>query len=100
MPSPFMSNKPVRRHRRRRPWLLALLGLLVVAGAAVGAYFAFVKKEGNTYNPHAAFESQAPQKPKARPENFKWPFYGYTPQRTRYLDVNLKPPYKELWHFG
>jgi outer membrane protein assembly factor BamB len=100
MPSPFLPPSGRRRLRRRWP-LFLVLGLLIVAGAAVGAYFAFVKKPGNTYNAKAPFEAQGPPaKPRPKPETFVWPIYGYDDQRTRYLDANLRPPYKQLWQFG
>src|SRR5947209_14113927 len=100
MPSPFLPSSPNNRHRRRRWPLFALLGLLLVAGVAVAAYFAFVKKQGNAYNAKAPIESQAPPPKPKRAETFKWPFYGYTPERTRALDAKLRPPYKQLWQFG
>ena len=96
----FVSN--ARRRRRRWPWILG--GLLVVgAGIAVGVYLLFFQKPGNVNNENAPFESQPAQQPppkKKKGETFKWPIYGYTPQRTRYLDTTLRPPYKTLWKFG
>src|SRR3954463_5843175 len=100
MPDRFISS--VKRNRRRWPWIAAG-AVLVLAGAAIAAYFAFVKKQGDYNNPTAAFDTQptAPpkKKPKPKPETFKWPIYGYTRDRARYLDANIHPPYKVLWRF-
>src|SRR5437879_502217 len=97
MPSMFMSS--ARRRRRRWP-LFGVLAVLVIVGGVVGAYFAFWRKPGNVNNKSAPFQPQAPVVKKPKPESFKWPIYGYDPQRTRYLDANLRPPYTQLWHFG
>ena len=97
MPSMFVSN--ARRRRRRWP-LIAGAVLLLLAGGAVAAYFIFFKKEGNYSNPNAEFQNQAPKKPRPKPERFKWPIYGYTPDRARFLDANLKPPFRKLWTFS
>ncbi|MEA2429180.1 MAG: hypothetical protein QOF37_2808 [Thermoleophilaceae bacterium] len=87
---------------RRHPRLLVLGALLVVgAGGALAAYLILSPRAGNYNNPKAAFETQpvapAVKKKPPRPETFKWPIYGYTPTRTRFLDVNLHPPYQKLW---
>src|SRR4051794_39185461 len=87
--------------RRRWPYVLAGLALLG-AGAAVAVYLIFFQKEGDYSNPKAAFEATPqgpPAKKKPKPETFKWPIYGYTPDRARYLDAKLNPPLKRHWIF-
>src|SRR4051794_23110230 len=97
MPSTFISN--VRRRRPRWPFVLA--ALVVLGAAAAGAvYLLFFQKESNYSNPHAAFDTKKPKKkPKPKGPTFKWPIYGYTADRTRYLDAKLNPPLKRQWIF-
>jgi outer membrane protein assembly factor BamB len=99
VPSTFISNA----RRRRRRWPLILLALLVLGAAAGGgAYLLFFQKESNFSNPNAEFDDKKPQKKaKAKPKGptFKWPIYGYTPDRARYLDTKLNPPLRREWIF-
>jgi outer membrane protein assembly factor BamB len=73
--------------------------LLVLAGAAVAIYFAFIKAPGNVSHPNVEFT--APKKapaPQKRNTGFNWPLYGYDLGRTRYLPgVKLKPPFEREW---
>src|SRR3954469_2792901 len=100
MPSTFISN--ARRRRRRWPFIIAAL-LLLGAAAGAGAYFLFFQPESNYSNPNAEFDGKGATKPKAKPKpkrpTFKWPIYGYTPDRTRYLDAKINPPLKRDWLF-
>ncbi|HEX8119496.1 MAG TPA: PQQ-binding-like beta-propeller repeat protein [Pyrinomonadaceae bacterium] len=96
MPSTFLSN--VRR-RRRWPFVIAALLVLGAAGAG-GAYLLFFQKESDYSNPNAEFDDKG-KKAKKKPKGptFKWPIYGYTPDRARYLDAKLDPPLKRRWIF-
>ena len=81
MRSVFLDSS--RRRRRRWP-RFALAAIVLGAGVAVGAYFAFFQKPGNVSHPNAEFTASGPpKKPKAVGDTFKWPIYGYTKQRTR-----------------
>jgi outer membrane protein assembly factor BamB len=99
-PSKFISSA---RRRRRPRWPLLIAGLVVLGAAAAGAvYLIWFQKEGDFSDPSAEFQSQPappPPPPKQKAETFKWPIYGYTPQRTRYLPVNMGPPARKLWRF-
>jgi outer membrane protein assembly factor BamB len=98
-PSKFISSA---RRRRRPRWPIAIAGVLLLGAAAAAAvYLIFFQKEGDFSDPNAQFQSQpvAPPPPKPKPETFKWPIYGYTPQRTRDLPVNMGPPARKLWRF-
>jgi outer membrane protein assembly factor BamB len=80
-----------------------LLALLVVGAA--GAYVVYkevVEAPGDVSNPNVEFsEEQQPEEPKRRRRAFVWPNYGYTPQRTRYHDARIRPPFKRpLWKFA
>lgn len=91
--------------RRRRHWPYALAALVVLlGGGAAGAYFGLVKAPGDVTNPDVEFtapeQGAEPPERKRRDTRVLWPTYGYTPQRTRHLDANLKPPFKRLWSFG
>jgi outer membrane protein assembly factor BamB len=99
MPSLFLD--PSRRRRRRRRWPLILLAVLVVgAGVAVAVYFALVKAPDNVSHPNVEFTNpNAGKKPGAPPETFKWPVYGYTADRNRYLDAKIRPPFRQIWRF-
>jgi outer membrane protein assembly factor BamB len=98
MPDMFVSN--ARRRRRRWPWIAGALVLLLAAGG-VFVYFQFIKKPDNTYDPNAAYDTTVtPAPPKQKPETFKWPIYGFTQDRSRFLDANIKPPFRKLWRFS
>jgi outer membrane protein assembly factor BamB len=88
---------PGGRRRRRWPWVLGVLVLL--AGAAVAAYFVFVKAPGNVSHPEVEFTQPKPApKPKKRNTGFDWPLYGYDLGRTRYLPgVDIGPPLVREW---
>ncbi len=100
--------------RRRRRWLLAVLGLALLAAAA-GAWLLF-GAPGNVSNPDVEFradDTPDPAEPDATPipeeqttkrelvDDFTWPVYGYTKDRRRALDVprRLAPPFKRVWAY-
>src|SRR3954451_19884073 len=99
MPDMFVSN--ARRKRRRWPFIAGGLAVLLVA-AGIFAYFQFVKKQDDFSDPNAAFESgpKPPVKKKPKPETFKWPIYGYSPDRARFLDASIAPPFRKQWTFS
>jgi outer membrane protein assembly factor BamB len=98
MPDKFISE--ARRRRRRWPWIVGIL-VLLLAGGGIGGYFAFLKKQDNVNNPNAAIDTNAkPKPPKQKPETFKWPIYGFTPDRARFLDAKIRPPFRKLWKFA
>ena len=90
--------RSLRPRSRQALVLYAVAAALVLAGGATAAYFGFVKKPGNVSHPSVEFtQPVAAPKHKVVPETFKWPIYGYTPDRNRYLDANISPPFKRLW---
>jgi outer membrane protein assembly factor BamB len=98
MPDMFVSN--ARRRRRRWPWVL-LAVVLLGAGAGAFVYLQYFQKEGDFSDPNAAIDTNAkPTPPKQKPETFKWPIYGFTPDRARFLDAKIKPPFRKQWKFN
>ena len=90
----------MERLRRPRTWLI----LGVLAGLGVGAglygYFEIYKPEGDVSNPDVEFDegdAEEPPPAKRKPKAFVWPTYGYTNRRTRYIDADLKPPFRRVW---
>jgi outer membrane protein assembly factor BamB len=79
----------------------ALAGLLVLlAAAALVAYLYERRRTGSIYHPHAPFAAEAtPSLPKSGSARFAWPFYGYTPDHTRFFPApaRLHPPFRPLW---
>src|SRR4051794_38987353 len=99
MPDMFVSNA---RRRRRPGWrvIAAIVVVLLLAGGGV-AYYLFTKKQDDYSNPNAEFtQPTKPPKPKPKPETFKWPIYGFTPDRSRFLDAKLGTPARKLWTFS
>jgi outer membrane protein assembly factor BamB len=87
--------------RRRRRWPFVVGGLLVLlAGGALAMYLTLGQTPGDVSNPDAEFTETQPPAPKPKRRDFRWPFYGYTPQRTRYIDADIKPPLRAVWKWG
>lgn len=88
---------PMRRLRRRWPYAVAVLVLLAGAGAA--AYLIWGRAPDDISNPGADFtvpeEERQPQR--RRRENFVWPIFGYTPDRSKYFETDLRPPFRRVW---
>src|SRR4051812_21529744 len=93
--------------RRRRPWLLWLGTLLLVACGTAAAVAAL--SGGNAAPPPVARPPAKPKpqpKPKPKPIEIPakpaagrdWPLYGNGPGRARHMQgVNLKPPFRKAW---
>lgn len=87
--------------RRRRRWPFALGALVALAGGGLAAYLSVGRAPGDVANPDVEFKLPERPPPKARPDRrVLWPTYGYTPARTRYLNVELRPPFRRVWTFG
>jgi len=72
-----------------------------VVGAGIAGYLIF-KRAGDVSCPDpCALESEAPPKKEEITKTVSWPYYGYDPQRTRYLPTKrVKPPYGSSdWSF-
>jgi outer membrane protein assembly factor BamB len=74
--------------------------VLLLAGAALGAYLYERHRTGSIYHPHARFIPElSPTLPARGPDRFAWPLYGYTKNHTRFFPApaRLHPPFRELW---
>jgi outer membrane protein assembly factor BamB len=93
----------------RRRWPLVLAVVVVLGGlAGLVVYNTWVKAPGDVTNTKAEFkdttEQPAPPPPpaprrKRQIETFVWPDFGYSPNRARYLDAKIKPPFKPIWSY-
>ena len=86
--------------RGRWLWVAIAALVLLLAGAALGAYFYERHRTGNIYHPNARFIPQpTPTLPASVPDRFSWPLYGYTKNHTRFFPAgpHLRPPFRQLW---
>ncbi len=87
--------------RSRRAWLAIAAGLALALGAlALAGYLYERNRTGSIYHPHARFVPQpTPTLPKAGPDRFSWPLYGYTKNHTRFFPApaSVVPPFRTLW---
>ncbi len=105
-----MSSERPRWYRRR---IVIVLGTLLAVLVSAAAVFALTRP-GDVFNRDVEFRAEEspttvptpePEKPggKKRPRRplagFKWPAYGYSTDRRRYLPAEWKvrPPYKKDW---
>jgi outer membrane protein assembly factor BamB len=88
--------------QRRIPrWAYALLAVVVLAGGGLVAYLMWGEAPDDISNPDAEFtvpeEEPKADKKRKKPEDFVWPIFGYTPDRSKYLPTRLGPPFKKVW---
>jgi outer membrane protein assembly factor BamB len=83
-------------------WTIAIwaVSLAALGGLAVAAYDT-LKRPGDILNEDVAFDEDedVPGKPK-KPEEVEtvdWPLYGADLARTKNLDVDVKPPFRQIW---
>ena len=80
-------------------WIAAGLIALLVA-VVLGGYLYERHRTGSIYHPHARFIPQpSPTLPVRGPARYAWPFYGYSPEHTRFFPAPARvfPPFKRLW---
>jgi outer membrane protein assembly factor BamB len=77
--------------------VLLALALLAV-GAAAAVYLTLGEEPGNVSHPDVDFTETDDQPTVKKPKRLVWPVYGFTPERTRYLDApQVDPPFRKLW---
>jgi outer membrane protein assembly factor BamB len=88
-------------------WVAVAVGVLVLA-VGIAAVVVLTGKPGDVSHPNVEFTApqsttttQAKQPTSPRQPGFKWPFYGYDRQRTRYLPLArpIHPPYRRPWNY-
>jgi outer membrane protein assembly factor BamB len=74
---------------------------LVGAGAALGAYQALKRESDRSCPPPCTLEQQKSATHAEEVKTVNWAYYGYDPQRTRYLPTKrVRPPYDaSVWSF-
>lgn len=96
-----------RHVKRRWPFVLAATVVLLAAGGLL--IYNAVKEPGDVTNPDAEFQDttdqpappaeEQPKKTRKRGETFVWPDFGFSPNRARYLNADLKPPFEPIWKY-
>ena len=86
----------------RRP-LIAVVGLVVLAGGAIGAWYYHDRTQTREKrgSPTVEFVTTAPaakRRPERSIETVPWPVYGYDPARTHNpIQFHLRPPFRKIW---
>jgi len=94
----------------RRRWPFVLAAVLLVGGlTALVVYNTWIKAPGDVTDENAEFQDTTDQpapppeedKPRKRRrgERFVWPDFGFTPNRARYVNSKVEPPFKTLWKY-
>jgi len=83
---------------RRLIVLLAVIAL--VLGGVLAAFVIHRVHEGRNIRGSSTAEF-VPTEPPARPASAKvpWPQYGLTPERTRAIELALRPPFRPVWRY-
>ena len=86
-----------RRFRSRWPYVVA--AVVVLAAGGLTAYLIWGRAPEDVSNPDAEFTAPTgePKPKKQKPEDFVWPFFGYSPDRSKYFPAQIKPPFKKVW---
>jgi outer membrane protein assembly factor BamB len=95
----------------KRRWPFVLAATVVLGGlTALIVYNTWIKAPGDVTNENAEFQDTAdqpappldePQPPRKRrrTETFVWPDFGFTPNRARYVNTDVAPPFKPIWKY-
>ncbi|MEA2390557.1 MAG: hypothetical protein QOK31_666 [Solirubrobacteraceae bacterium] len=76
----------------------AAIAALLSAGG-VAAYLVLRSKPANISHPNIPFRAQPPPRPRAAPDRFVWPIFGYDPARTQTLPASrhFHGPWRRRW---
>lgn len=81
----------------RRRVLIVLAGLAVLATGAVAAFVIHRLQEAGNVRGSSTVEYVTTEKRVAEPSRIPWPTYGFDVDRTRAVDLALRPPYRRVW---
>src|SRR5438046_4211971 len=82
----------------RRRVLIVLAGLAVLFGGAVAAFVIHrLQEAGNVRGSSTVEFVTTEKKPAVEPARVPWPTYGFAVDRTRAVELALRPPYRPVW---
>ena len=99
------------RFPRPHGWLqwVAVAAAVLCLAVGIAAVVVLTGGPGDVSHPDVEFTAppattqaqQPPQPTKPSDPGFRWPFYGYDKERTRYLPLQrpIHPPYKHPWYY-
>jgi outer membrane protein assembly factor BamB len=99
------------RFPRPHGWLqwVAVAAAVLCLAVGIAAVVILTGEPGDVSHPDVEFTApqastqaqQTPQPKKPSDPGFRWPFYGYDKERTRYLPLQrpIHPPYTKPWHY-
>ena len=83
-----------------RRLVIVLAAAAVLLGGALAAYVIVRLREGGDIRGSTTREYVTTQAaPAPPPANVPWPTYGYADDRTRSVQLDLRPPYRTLWRY-
>lgn len=96
----WVSKKPISRNRE--DGLVRLAVTLLIIGCFVAGGFIWINgRNADVSNSDVEFNDPDRRSPfRIRPEKFVWPIYGYDAARTRNLQSDMKPPFRQTWRFN
>ncbi len=81
-------------------WAYVVAAVVVIAASGLAVWLIWGKAPDDVSNPEAEFTEPAeqPKAEKKKPEDFVWPFFGYTADRAKYFPTkSVHPPFKRVW---
>jgi outer membrane protein assembly factor BamB len=82
-----------------RRLIVVLAVLALIAGGAVAAFVVHRLHEGRNVRGSSTVDFVTTETPAALSARTPWPQYGLTPERTRAVELPLRPPFRPLWRY-
>ena len=83
----------------RRRVLIVLAGLAVLFGGAVAAFVIHRLQEAGNVRGSSTVEFVTTEQHVTEPSTVPWPTYGFSPDRTRSVQLALRPPFRIVWRY-